>query len=331
MTDLNVADFLRGNAFAGNDEVPYPRADLRDRARLPADTWWAAQVPAGVRLEIEGDATAIEVDYTCLTDDLGPRGVGAGTAFAVWQGDRRLDAVDARGRESVVLHVLDAEPGVALWVHMPEGLKPRVLALRGCNGEIRPAPAGPRWIAYGDSITEGWVASAPGLAWPAITARRHGLDLLNLGYAGAARGELVSAEEIAGLSADVISIFYGTNCWNRTPFSVDMLRVGLKQFLRVVRAAHPRTPIIVVSMIQRPDAEQTPNEHGATMRDLRLVIEDVVTQQSDLNLTLLRGGDLIRDDQLPDGIHPGDEGQWALAEAVGGAVMAALHPERARA
>ena len=326
-----VADFLRGNAFVGTEEVPYPRADVRDVERLPPDTWWTAQVPAGVRLELEGDATTIEIDYRCLTEDLGPRGVRAGTAFAVWQGDRLLDAVDARGRESVALHVLDALPDVPMWVHLPEGLKPKLLAVRGLNGEIRPAPAGPRWIAYGDSITEGWVASAPGLAWPAIVARRHGLDLVNLGYAGSARGELVSAEEIASLEADVISIFYGTNCHSRTPFSTDMLRTGLEAFLRVVRAGHPTIPIVVVSMIRRPDAEQTKNSEGATLQDLRDVIEELVAAQPDPLLSLVRGEALVRDDQLPDGIHPGDDGQWALAESVGGAVVAALRPERASA
>jgi lysophospholipase L1-like esterase len=331
MTQTDIAAFLRGNAFAGTGEVPYPRADLADVPRLPADTWWAAQVPAGVRLEIEGDATTIEVDYTCLTDDLGPRGVGAGTAFAVWQGDRLLDAVDARGRDSVSLHVLDAVPGAPLWVHLPEGLKPKVHAVRGRNGAIRPAPRGPRWIAYGDSITEGWVASAPGLAWPAIVARRHGLDLVNLGYAGAARGERVSAEQVAGLDADVLSVFYGTNCHTRTPFSVEMIRTGLAEFLDVVRAGHPRTPILVVSMIRRPDAEQTPNEHGATLHDLRAAIEEVVTSRPDPQLTLLPGEALVRDDQLPDGIHPGDDGQWALADSVGSALVTALRAQRAPA
>src|SRR5205823_1485612 len=151
-------------------------------------------------------------------------------------------------------------------VYLPEGMKPALKSLSGVGGRIEPAPADqPRWIAYGDSVAEGWVASSPALAWPAVAGRTFGLDVANLGYAGAARGEVVSAEQIAALDADVISITHGTNCWTRTPHSVDMMRAAVAAFLDIVREGHPETPIVVVSPVLRPDAEATPNRLGATL------------------------------------------------------------------
>ena len=205
-------------------------------------------------------------------------------------------------------------------------MRPIVRAVRAFGGTIEPAPAQPRWLAYGDSIAEGWIATGPVGAWPAVAGRRYGLDVVNLGYAGSARGEIPSAEQLAALEADVISISHGTNCWSRIPFSTAMFRAQTEAFLDLVRAGHPDTPIVVTSPILRPDAEATPNRLGATLADLRGAMEDVAAEriaQGDAALTLVAGGDLISADDLPDGIHPGDHGHEILAAAFGGAVAQA--------
>ncbi|HEY6623745.1 MAG TPA: GDSL-type esterase/lipase family protein, partial [Acidimicrobiales bacterium] len=175
-------------------------------------------------------------------------------------------------------------------------------------------------------IAEGWAASNPGRAWPAIAGRRYGLDVVNMGYAGAARGEMVSAEEIAGLEADVISLSYGTNCWTRIQHSAEQVGAGLDAFVDLVRSGHPDTPMVVASPVIRPDAEDQPNRLGATLGDLRAVIEARIerTAAADPRLHLVRGGALLAADQLADGVHPGDEGHRVLAEAIGSVVRASL-------
>src|SRR5258708_13397704 len=95
------------------------------------------------------------------------------------------------------------------------------------------------------------------------------MDVCNLGYAGSARGELVSAEHVASLPADVISITHGTNCWTRIPHSADMMLAVTRAFLLNVRQGHPTTPIVVASPVVRPDAEETPNRPRAPFPALR--------------------------------------------------------------
>jgi lysophospholipase L1-like esterase len=165
------------------------------------------------------------------------------------------------------------------------------------------------------------------LNWAAIVARRHGLDLVNMGYSGAARGEIPSAEEIASLDADVITIAHATNCWTRIPFSTGMFREGLSAFLHVVRQGHPETPIVAISPITRPDAESTPNRLGASLADLRAVFERVVHDRiagGDAHLTLVEGLPIVDPALLDDGIHPGDAGHLAMAAAIGPVVAAAV-------
>jgi lysophospholipase L1-like esterase len=323
--------FLRGCRFAAAPGVPYPRADGRDFTRLPIDTWGTAQVPATVRLELVGDAEAVEIAYRTETEDLGYRGDGAGTTFALWRDGAQVaeeKAVLGEGAVRLAMRApgLDATGERAI-VYLPEGMRPTVLSIDGVGGTVEPAPPQHRWVAYGDSIAEGWVASGPSGAWPAIAGRTHRLDVCNMGYAGSARGEIVSAEHVAALDADVISITHGTNCWTRIPFSVEMMRAGTAAFIDVVRQGHAETPIVVASPVVRPDAEATPNRLGATLADLRAVMEEVAQARvdaGDKRLTLVPGGDIIGAELLADGIHPGDEGHRVLAEVIGGAVRDAL-------
>ena len=101
-----VEPYVRGVAWPAGAGVAYPRADPVDARRLPADTWSAAQLPAGVRLEIAGDARHVRVDYVTTTADLGRRGQAAGTTFEVWRDGRQVDQVVADlGAGSVRLQV----------------------------------------------------------------------------------------------------------------------------------------------------------------------------------------------------------------------------------
>jgi hypothetical protein len=320
-----VEPYLRGVAWPAGPGVPYPRADPADVDRLPADTWAAATVPVGVRLELVGDASSLDVNYRTATDDLGPGGEGGRTTFSVWRDGKPVDEQRAALGEGYARLLLGSGHGRAV-VHLPEGMRPTVTAIEGVGGAIAPAPPQPRWLAYGDSIVAGWLASSPASAWPAIAGRHRAFDVVNLGYAGAARGEVVTAEQLAGLDADVISISYGSDCWTRIPHSIDTMRAGTEAFLRIVRAGHPGVPVVLTSPIVRPDAESAPNVLGATLADLREVVEEVgrFVAQTDPLLTLVPGGELLDPALLPDGVHPGDEGHRVLGGVLGEAVTRAF-------
>jgi lysophospholipase L1-like esterase len=320
--------FLRGCAWRSGAGVSYPRADPADYTRLPLDTWATAQIPVGVRLEFVGDAPAVQIAYRTATDDLGYRGDGAGRAFSLWQGGELVDEAPAVLGEGTVTLACNTSGDHRAIVYLPEGMKPTVVSIEPTGrGVIAPAPPQPRWVAYGDSVAEGWIASAPAGAWPAIAGRDQELDVCNLGYAGSARGEIASAEQVAALAADVISITHGTNCWTRIPFSVPMMLETTRTFLAIVRQGHPSTPIVVASPVLRPDAEVTPNRLGATLADLRSAMEQAATERiddGDKRLWLVPGGDLLTAECLGDGIHPTDEGHQLLASAIGARVKEAL-------
>jgi lysophospholipase L1-like esterase len=320
--------FVRGAAYPSAGDVPYPRANPSDTARLPADIWHAATVPVGVRLELVGDAEAVDVAYRTSSGNLGYRGDGAGITFSVWRGSRKVCEEEAVLGDGLVRLALGASaPDKPAIIYLPEGMQPLVQSLTAVKGGISPAPNLPRWIAYGDAITQGWIASGPAQGWAAIAARKAGLDVVNLGFAAAGRGEIVSAEHIAALPADIISIAYGASCWSRVPHSVGMVAEGFRGFLDVIREGHPLTPIVVVSPFVRPDAEKEPNRLGATLANIRNAIESVTRDRmasGDLTLSLVAGKSTISDEHLGDGIHPGDEGHKRIAATVSKALTAAI-------
>jgi lysophospholipase L1-like esterase len=320
--------FIRGAAYPAAADVPYPRASPTDSARLPADVWHAASVPVGVRIELVGDAQAIDIAYRTSSGNLGYRGDGAGITFSVWRGGRKVCEEEAVLGDGLIRLILGTSPpeNPAI-IYLPEGMLPLVQSLTAVKGEIVPAPALPRWLAYGDWTTQGWIASGPARGWAAIAARKAGLNLVNMGYASAGRGEIVSAEQIAGLGAEVISISYGESCWSRIPNSIGLFTEGFQAFLDVVRQGHPKTPVVIVSPVLRPDAEDVPNKLGATLADIRQAIESVTTERiaaGDARLSLVPGAAIIDADHLADGIHPGDEGHKRIAATVSKALNAAM-------
>ena len=315
--------FIRGQAWPGTTKVPYPRAKPSDAFRLPVDTWTQAQIPVGVRLELVGDAEQVQIAYETRGADSGIRGE-SGVTFQLWRGGTPVDEEKAEHPQGTVRLRLGAGPADdPAIIYLPEGMRPALLDVAGLGGEIEPAPLQPRWLCYGDSIAEGWLASRAAFAWPAIAGREQRLDVFNFGYAGSARGEIVSAEHIAELDAAVISITHGTNCWQRIPHSIGMFREITDAFLNVVRQGHPETPILVASPILRSDAEETPNRLGATLVDLRKSMEEVVAHRiddGDDRIRFIDGLPIVSESQLSDGIHPNDDGHRAIAAALGPAV-----------
>ncbi|WP_369245195.1 GDSL-type esterase/lipase family protein [Streptomyces sp. R41] len=306
-----MKNLLRGLAWWSDDGRPL-RADPADRDRLPADTWSRALVPAGVRLELRcHGVSALRIRYAATEPSLADTYRDSAPVFTLLSGDEVADEVPARPTDDGTAVFELPCPDGEFTVHLPEALSPVIRAVGTDAGTVEAAPARPRWVVYGDSIVEGWSASRPHLAWPAIAGRALGVDTVNLGYAGAARGELASAEQLASLDADLVTIAFGTNCWARPPHSAALLYEVVRAFLTVVRQSHPHVPLLVVSPVVRPDADTTANRLGATLADLRDAVERAAH-----DVPLLPGGRLLDPAHLADGVHPGDAGHALLAEAV---------------
>ncbi|MFE6226161.1 GDSL-type esterase/lipase family protein [Streptomyces sp. NPDC057854] len=322
MSWLDPEPFLRGTAWRDGDRPV--RADPADRARLPWDVAERAALPIGVRVEFRAEpgTTAVDLRYRAAVPADGDELRSLRHAFALWSGGRCVGEVFAKPAARGEVRLRLPPGGGEFTVHLPEAQAPVVRALRGVGGALSPAPRRPRWLVQGDSITEGWWATRPAHAWPAAAGRTLGVDPVNLGYAGGARGELVLAEHLARLPGELLTLAFGTNCWDRAPATPEWLYATVRAYVAVIRRGHPRTPLLVVSPVLRPAAEHTRNAVGATLTELRRAMERAVRDLAadDPRLALLPGRPLLGPEHLADGLHPDDAGHARLAEAVAGAL-----------
>lgn len=190
------------------------------------------------------------------------------------------------------------------------------------------------WLHHGSSISHGSNARHPTGIWPAMAARRAGVDLLNLGFGGGALLDPFLARTIRDQHADFISLKLGINVVNMDLMRQRGFGPAVHGFLDTIREGHKTTPLLVLSPILCSIHEDAPgpslpvfsdgqltfqaagrDEDAAkgklTLRIIRNALESIVTQRrvSDPNIHYLDGRVLYGDEDharmpLPDGLHP---------------------------
>ena len=97
----------------------------------------------GVRLELAGEAEAVEIDYRTETAELGYRGAGAGTSFALFRGEQLVSEAAAALGAGTVRLAAGRGPARAI-VYLPEAMRPTLLALARGRRRARAGAAASR-------------------------------------------------------------------------------------------------------------------------------------------------------------------------------------------
>src|SRR5205085_2015483 len=107
------------------------------------------------------------------------------------------------------------------------------------KGPARPPERQKPIVFYGTSITQGGCASRPGMVHTAILGRRLDRPVINLGFSGSGRMEPAMATLLAELDPAV----YVLDCLPN--MSAAEVAERMEPFVRTLRKAHPRTPIVM--------------------------------------------------------------------------------------
>lgn len=278
-------------------------AELTDRARLPN----------GGRLALFTDAVALEFDT-------------AGDS----RRDGRLDVVvdgaahsshPVPARPSTVR--VDLGPGsksVEVWLPHASHVRLGAVRVHGA-GVLEPTQRkAVRWVAYGSSITQCSGAPGPTRTWPALVSLALDWDLTALGMAGECHLDPAVARTIAATEADLVFLCLGVNIHGKASFSARSLPSAVTGFLTTIRAAHPTTPMVVLTPIVAAAREHQENAVGLTLSGVRQLVAQAVTTMTDLGddaLHLLDGPTILSAAEqhlLADGLHPTPAGYEHLAE-----------------
>lgn len=166
-------------------------------------------------------------------------------------------------------------------------------------------------VFYGSSITQGGCASKAGSAYPSILCRWLDAAQINLGFSGNGKGEENMAKYIASLSMSLFVLDYDHNA--PTPEHLERTH---EPFFRIIRAAQPELPIIIVS---RPSFDMNPVENTVRREIIQKTYEHAVAA-GDTHVAFVDGetlyGSFERHMCSVDGTHPNDLGFWRIANSL---------------
>lgn len=165
-------------------------------------------------------------------------------------------------------------------------------------------------LFYGSSITEGGCCCRMTNVYNAIISNRLNVDYYNYGFSGSAKGEPEMAELIASIPMSIFVYDYDHNA----P-SAEHLAATHEPFFRIIRAAHPNLPVIIMS---KPDFDYSPD--NAKRRDIIRATWEHALAEGDNNVYFIDGqslfGEVDRHYCTCDCCHPNDLGFYRMAEVV---------------
>lgn len=279
-----------------------------------------AACTSGVRLRFETDAASLTLRFQPL-EEPGPM-IPDRHCFDVVIDDRIVQVVRCGGGATEAAFDAIGSGGRTVELWLPPACPVVVTGLEVPDGAcVRAAPdARPMWVTWGSSLTHCVRAGSAARTWPATVARRHGLNLINLGFGGECCLEPCVARLIRDLPARYISMKLGINTIN-SGMNGRLYQALVAGAVTIVREKHPTTPLALVSPIAYPPRETEPNQVGYTMpgmrRDMALVHGRFV-EAGDRFLHCVDGLTVFSVDEIAqysrDQCHPHIEGIDLMAE-----------------
>ena len=316
--------FLKGRLTHGSFEVPY--------YRLPDDAFknqnlkrlhWSAHTSTGLYLAFRTDSRDLAFRVTIRSSDIKDVWCGPAAFFGVdvytrqsgkWRWERiRTDDPRAVTQTWTCRRITGGE-GVMAYLPMRGCTRKVEIGIdEGASIEPLPRPA-KKVVHYGTSLVHGGCVARSGMIFTSLYARRLGLELVNLGFSGAAH---MQSEVVDYMAGEDCSLYVVDAALNNTPAEI-LERLG--PFVKRLRAARPDTPILVC---EPADTFATETERSLAVRKVfgGLVAEGIG------GLHTIHTSEQMCDDGegTVDGVHPNEWGAMQMAQGFTTKIAAILN------
>ena len=162
-----------------------------------------------------------------------------------------------------------------------------------------------RYLALGDSITQGMDAQGPASTYSVQLARMLDAELLNHGIGGHIF-DLDALDPDLCFQPDIVTVAYGTNDWSRNISRQGIMHTVERYLARLIAGVARRASVYVVTPIWRVIGEET--RTGGTLVEFSSAIAEAASGID--GVKVIDGTTLVphRPDLFVDGTHPNDEG-----------------------
>lgn len=298
----------------------YDRLPARAEAKVRAPVWNLSRHSAGMCVRFVTDASAIRARWVLVNSwiylqNMAATGVsGLDLYVKTEEGQWRwLGLGIPAGQTNEAKLVDNLPPGkreYLLYLPLHNGVQSLALGLEpGCT-LAKAGPWGPGLrkpiVFYGTSIQQGLCASRPGMVHSAILGRRLNWPTINLGFSGQGKME----PEMAELLSELDPAVYVLDCLPN--LGSTEVKERTEPFVKILRRAHPATPIVLVEDRSMGDAwlvTGRAGHHQSCRTELKAAF-DRLKQDGVPALYYIPGEHLVGDDGegLVDGSHPNDLG-----------------------
>jgi len=310
-------------------EGVYRRLPLRPKRALPAAVDGLANHPAGAQIGFQSDSAYVSVRVKLAgpadMDHMPATGQCGFDAYVGPPGDQRYfrtaryDHKEAAYECSLFEVSEPALRNFTLNFPLYQGVEEVSVGLDAGARVLPPPPFAldRPVVAYGTSITQGGCAARPGMAWTNILSRRLNVEFINLGFSGSGRGEPEVIATIAEIPTPACFIVdYEANAGGTEP-----LKRTFPGLLGILRDAHPKVPILVISALPGSTERIVPGPREARLERREFLSGTIgdLRRRGDRLLFFQDGGELLGEDFeecTVDGAHPTDLGFMRIANGL---------------
>jgi lysophospholipase L1-like esterase len=173
-----------------------------------------------------------------------------------------------------------------------------------------------RWLAYGSSITHGFTPVTRQQCYVAQTARRLGIDVINLGLSGSCFCEAVMSDYLASRADwDFATCELGVNM--RNTVAPEEFARRARYLVEQITTARPGKPLVLISPFPTGnDWLPEPDLPARNTRGYEAALRALAGEFAGRGVHLIEGGDILtRVSGLTcDLVHPSTEGHTLMAE-----------------
>src|SRR5262245_14423847 len=256
---------IRGLPWIVENKGELIRLPYRLKAELPPAVWNLGESPSGARIRFRTDSSrvAIKLAYPSAPNMTNMHAFGQTGVDLYVDGVYRSTAIAPKNAnyDTPVEHVFfenlpRQERELTLYLPLYKPVKVLGIGLDSDAkiSKARRFAAAKPVVFYGTSITQGGCASRSGMSYQAILGRELNIDFVNLGFSGNGLGEPEVARAGAEIDAACFVLDFGAN--HKT---FDAMREVYAPFLDEVRERHPRTPIVVMTLLHTSRENRLPS------------------------------------------------------------------------